>query len=91
MVRVAESAQRALQQAREPESRLIGNTGLPVHSGPATKPGEGRWQDAKAALRLGITGFRSTPQEQSRLAVGNERSELGLDGDEACGTPRQRC
>ena len=49
-------------------------------------PSEGGWQDAKAAPRLGITGLGSAPQELSRLAEGNERSELGLDGDEACGT-----
>jgi hypothetical protein len=39
----------------------------------------------QAAPRIGITELRSAPQEQSRLAVGNEQSELGLDGDEACG------
>ena len=39
----------------------------------------------QAAPRIGITELRSAPREQSRLAVGNEQSELGLDGDEACG------
>ncbi len=39
----------------------------------------------QAAPRIGITELRSATQEQSRLAVGNEQSELGLDGDEACG------
>lgn len=39
----------------------------------------------QAALRSGITGSSRRPQELSRLAVGDERSELGLYCDEGCG------
>ena len=40
---------------------------------------------SQAAPRPGITGRSRRPQELSRLAVGDERSELGLYCDEGCG------
>ncbi|MGK0519749.1 MAG: hypothetical protein ACJAUC_002451, partial [Planctomycetota bacterium] len=40
---------------------------------------------SQAAPRSGITGRSRRPQELSRLAVGDERSELGLYCDEGCG------
>ena len=40
---------------------------------------------SQAAPRSGITGKSRRPQELSRLAVGDERSELGLYCDEGCG------
>ena len=58
------------------------------HHASAVQPTRGsstRGTMSQAALRTGITGRSRRPQELSRLAVGDERSELGLDGDEGCG------
>ena len=50
-----------------------------------TRPSSIRGTMSQAAPRSGITGRSRRPQELSRLAVGDERSELGLYCDEACG------
>ena len=50
-----------------------------------TRPSSRRGAMSQAAPRSGITGRSRRPQELSRLAVGDERSELGLYCDEACG------